>query len=207
MESRRERKKRETDRRIRDAAAEAFEERGFDATTVEAIAEAADVSRATFFNYYPSKEGLLVALADELCEDLSRYLCVDLGSMSSPLSRLRSAVRWLSSATSRWQNTTRDLLLEALRHPEDMPAPVVRLEDLFADLVREAQARGEVRSELRPYEVADAVLGVYLAGYVARMSDGEKDGASVERHALSMLDILIEGTRAPTGPRRDQTVG
>jgi AcrR family transcriptional regulator len=44
---------------IRDAALALFEEQGFEATTIEEIAEAAGVSRATFFNYFPSKEAVV----------------------------------------------------------------------------------------------------------------------------------------------------
>lgn len=46
-------------RAIRDAAMGLFDDQGFEATTVEQIAEAAGVSRATFFNYFGSKEAVV----------------------------------------------------------------------------------------------------------------------------------------------------
>jgi len=55
----RERKRLATWRGIRDAALRLFEEQGYEATTVEQIAEAAEVSRATFFNYFASKEAVV----------------------------------------------------------------------------------------------------------------------------------------------------
>jgi AcrR family transcriptional regulator len=55
----RERKKRQTHELIAQAAADLFAQRGFDAVTVEDVARAADVSRQTVFNHFPSKEQML----------------------------------------------------------------------------------------------------------------------------------------------------
>ena len=57
-EGRRERKKRETRTRISDIATGLFLARGFDAVTIAEIAEAADVSVNTVYNYFPAKEDL-----------------------------------------------------------------------------------------------------------------------------------------------------
>lgn len=52
----RERKKARTRAAIREAAMRLFTEQGFAATTVDQIAEAAEVSQSTFFRYFPTKE-------------------------------------------------------------------------------------------------------------------------------------------------------
>ena len=59
----RERKKLKTRRSIQQHALRLFHEQGYDATTVEQIAEAAEVSPSTFFRYFPTKEDTV--LTDE----------------------------------------------------------------------------------------------------------------------------------------------
>lgn len=56
----RERKKRLTRQRISDTATAMFLERGFDQVTVAEVARACDVSEKTVFNYFPTKESLVL---------------------------------------------------------------------------------------------------------------------------------------------------
>jgi AcrR family transcriptional regulator len=55
----RERKKRETRTAIHDAAMKLFASQGFAGTTIDQIAEASNVSRATVFSYFPTKEEIV----------------------------------------------------------------------------------------------------------------------------------------------------
>src|ERR1700738_4116673 len=61
---RRQRRSTETRERLFRAALRLFAEKGFAETTVEDITNAADVGKGTFFNYFPSKDHLLIAFSD-----------------------------------------------------------------------------------------------------------------------------------------------
>ncbi|MFE5190179.1 TetR/AcrR family transcriptional regulator [Streptomyces sp. NPDC056628] len=70
----RERKKRETRQRISDIATGLFLEHGFVTVTVAEVAEAADVSVNTVYNYFPAKEDLFFDRSSGVVDQLSRWV-------------------------------------------------------------------------------------------------------------------------------------
>jgi AcrR family transcriptional regulator len=70
----RERKKQRTRETIAAAAHELFLERGYNATTLPEIAEAADVATRTIFAYFPSKEDILFSHLEEMKDALAQAI-------------------------------------------------------------------------------------------------------------------------------------
>ncbi|WP_132660300.1 TetR family transcriptional regulator [Rhizobium azibense] len=90
-EGRRERKRRQTRERIEQAAMTLFLERGFDATTIEDITESADVSKRSFFDYFPSKEEVVFAWQDSFADRLMAAIAARPKS-DSPLKVVEEAI-------------------------------------------------------------------------------------------------------------------
>ncbi len=67
----RDRKKLRQHEAIVDAAIRLFEKRGIGATSMDDIADAVDVSRATVFNYFPYKEAILVEIGARFVADIA----------------------------------------------------------------------------------------------------------------------------------------
>src|ERR1700743_1759831 len=72
--TRRERHRTATRERLFRAALRLFAERGYLETTVEDITDAADVGKGTFFNYFPTKEHLLIAFSDMQLGKMERFV-------------------------------------------------------------------------------------------------------------------------------------
>jgi AcrR family transcriptional regulator len=71
MENRRTRR---TKRLLREALVQLVLERGYDNVTIESITETADLSRATFYAYFPDKAALLLQIVADLREELAERL-------------------------------------------------------------------------------------------------------------------------------------
>jgi AcrR family transcriptional regulator len=97
-ESLRERRKRRTAQAIVDAGLRLFEEQGFDHTTVDQIAQAADISRRTFFRYFGDKEELFFVEDERLLDVITGTL--DVAPPDEPVLELaRRATRALAAAS------------------------------------------------------------------------------------------------------------
>ncbi|MFV3129501.1 TetR/AcrR family transcriptional regulator [Niveispirillum sp. KHB5.9] len=87
----RERKRRETLRRITDAGMCLFIEKGYEATTLDEIAAEAGISRRTFFYYFKSKDEILLSLQSGMGEMIVTHL-LEAPRDQRPLDAVRDAV-------------------------------------------------------------------------------------------------------------------
>ncbi|XVV09480.1 TetR family transcriptional regulator [Actinoplanes sp. CA-131856] len=157
----RERKKARTRAAIREAAMRLFEEQGYAATTVEQIAEAAEVSPSTFFRYFPTKEDtILTDDFDALVVEAIRAQPRDVPVMRAVLRGMRGVFENLSE--HQWSVERRRMrLIEAVpelrgRQQQQTVAAV----DMLADVIAEREGRP---ADEDARVVAGALVGIVLA--------------------------------------------
>ena len=168
----RERKKLKTQRRLREEALRLFMTRGFDETTVEEIAEAAEVSPSTFFRYYPTKEAVLfMDEFDPLVTAALRRQPKD----KRPILAVRDAIK--SGFTEMLPEDERQLL-EVYRLTTSTPGMrghlyqnILESMDYFADTI--AEWRGVSRDEPAVRTFVGAVTGVILEAATEWVSEAE----------------------------------
>jgi AcrR family transcriptional regulator len=86
------RKRRETLHRIAEQGLKLFLSHGYEATTLDAIAEAAGISRRTFFYYFKSKEEILLAWQDGGFNETLRAAVLGQSTNQSPLNAVKNAL-------------------------------------------------------------------------------------------------------------------
>lgn len=160
--SRRERKKRETRRRLMEAALRLFREHGYADTTVEQIAEAADVAKSTFFNYFETKEAILPALVEWRLQQLEEALLPERGAPASPVARIKLAL-CLVAKDPLLDPLLVQRLFAAVMHQRQKDAhPGRALTNLLAEQVRQAQVAGEIRADLDPIYLGGVIRALFF---------------------------------------------
>src|SRR5918995_6995571 len=79
-------------RRILDAAAEAFAARGYHATAVGQVAEAAGITKPVVYDHFRSKRELFVELLENTRDELLARGTEALGGDAPPVDRIRAAI-------------------------------------------------------------------------------------------------------------------
>jgi AcrR family transcriptional regulator len=114
----RERKRRETSERIIEKGLKLFVKNGYEATTIDAIAEAAGISRRTFFYYFKSKEDVLLAARDSGFREALKPTMLDESPDQAPLDAAQKCLVKLASRYETKESVVFDRLMqstEALR--------------------------------------------------------------------------------------------
>ena len=203
----RERKKQQTRQLLADTARRLFAERGFENVSVAEIARVADVSEATVFNYFPTKEDLVYSGL----EAFESALLAAVGdrrageSVIDAFGRFVLEPRGLFAAPD--ERAAGDLLAVS-RMIAASPALLAREEQIFARYTRAlarliAEEARAPEADLRPYVIASALIGVHraLLDYVREQLgsgslDRERLSRELRRRGQAALELLRRGIGA-----------
>ena len=189
-------------RKIRDAARSLFHERGFDGTTLRAIADRAGMGASSIYRHVQSKEELLVLeLADLQEEAWTRFRRQD--DAAAPT---RQRVHTFFQTQHELLAADPDLTVIALRATSFPAARVSRrvlvLHDRTIGLLAEILQRGRLRSDLaRDADVLAAARALFHIATGARISwaNGLVSEAGCRAAIQASVDLLFEGLGGDAG--------
>jgi len=183
----RERKKARTRASIQAEAMRLFRARGYQATTVEQIADAAEVSPSTFFRYFPTKED--VVLWDEfdplLVEAVRRR-----PPSESPVTAMRAAFTSVFAELSdEERERVRERTALIMAEPDLRAATLEQFTgtvELLAGIV--AERAGKPASDMSVLALAGAVVGVTMSVMIAAGQDPNADFVALLDAAMALLE-------------------
>ncbi|MFI9590654.1 TetR/AcrR family transcriptional regulator [Nonomuraea sp. NPDC052265] len=205
----RERKKEQTRRRIAETALRLFAERGYDAVTVNEIAEAAGVAKVTLFAYFPGKECLVL---DGVQEDPAAIVAGrDPGR--SPIGALREHYRAMAARGAREVDV--EGLLTRVRVIAATPALLAAVQqthageryELAAALAGEAGGPADdLTAQLMAAQITGAITALQEA-FFHRLASGtplEEAGRLLAGDVETAFDLLEYGFSSIKGENREK---
>jgi AcrR family transcriptional regulator len=209
---RRERKKLETRRRIYRAAMDLFAEKGFEATTVDEIAERADVAKGTVFNYFPHKRAFLQTSYRIWFAGMME----EMGPVDSwpggAQARFRKVFDHMADLSLQHRALSQLIIFENMRQAhqrmgrptpgtpgipsepaEDPSQEGIRLmEGLAREIIRQGKSNAEIRSEVDEEHAAALIAGVAFHTLVRWLVEGGS-ARDMKAALAARLDIIFTG--------------
>ncbi len=206
-----ERKNREKEERralILAKAKELILEHGIDALSMQEIADAAELSKATLYLYFQSKEDILAHILEESARAFEEYVRARISGDSNGLDAIRTL--WTSYMSLYGDshevfvltgiNNFLDpgFLLDLGRTGSDIENPASRMLDLISSLLERGIADGTLKTEIKPQKIARTMILITTAiiDTVARLPRPARDSRIIMTEMRNTFELLIQGLAA-----------
>jgi AcrR family transcriptional regulator len=178
---------------ILEAAARIFSEKGFHATSMQDIAKAVQLQKASLYHHFSSKQEILVEILDEALDLINNRLEIVRSQSLSADEKLRQAmVSYLQTITEN-QNLAAVLLLEIRSVDPELKARQAsrreKFESLWKDLIIEGKQQG-IFNNVDPSLTGRAILGVMNWTVTWYRPDGPRTANEI---AVVYADLLLKG--------------
>lgn len=198
-----ERKKEETRKRIISTAVDLFNKQGFEQTTVEQIAEAADVAKGTIFNHFPVKEAIVLAYVQKRLKEVRPEIVKRVETMPDTHARLTALFNltneWLENSFNedvikRYMTYMIQTLLDTARNQEARSG----YGDILQSIISIGQENGEIRRD-----IPAGTLAIYLdwQNALVMMAWLAYPGVSKTDMINRMTDLFLNGAIDRAGQR------
>ena len=191
--SRRERRKQEIRNKIIESAISLFEEKGIEVTTLEDICETADISRPTFYSYYPSKQELILALGEKLWLNVAGEVTRQaIAKDDSTQSFVESFLKVTRQEIARYGRLERELVRHSMNQETgDTNRNSTMLKTMtrfFVTVYTEGKKRGDIGNRFPVDFLAEASMGCISS---VMMNWAFDEDYPVERRLKQTSDLII----------------
>lgn len=163
-ETRFDKKKAITKNKIFNAAVELFLNQGYDQTTIEQIAEKADVAKGTFFIHFPTKSTVLFFLGEQRVSLIEEMLAEKLRDIKSSREKIFSLLNVLAQVNEDSKEITALVIKEVFKTSEidSEKESQDRLKILLVKIFEEGQQQGEFERGFNAHDAADIIISIYF---------------------------------------------
>lgn len=185
------------------AATQLIEEQGYQKTTIDAIAENAEVGVATVYNYFRNKEGIVRELLVPEIQDIFDQggLIID-NPPDDPVEAMLSLLRLLFQIGNYWQHK-KLLRLVSLTGVQGYPAfdeitewADVTADKLIKDLLRRLQKQDALKAEAKVEDIATIVYSVFNQQYFYCITHDHVQPAEVFSEIERLVPVILDPWRS-----------
>ncbi|AFM00894.1 MULTISPECIES: TetR/AcrR family transcriptional regulator [Desulfitobacterium] len=180
--SRRERKKLETYTRLYKCAMELFHKQGYEQTSVEQITQLADVGKGTFYNYFQSKEAVVLEYSRRKYQEL-------IASGREAGYSLQERLDHVLKNWSQFMTREKELAWVAVKHREEAELDK-GLHYGIIGIISHGQRIGEISKRYDPVFLAESLEGMVLQHFLHWFVTGE---GNLEKEMEDVLNLFFEG--------------
>lgn len=168
-----------------------FEKNGFTSTSLQHIVDALDVTKGTFYYYFPSKEALLMEIHDRYITDLLARQQLAIREGKTYAEKIANVVFLLIEDIPA-QGARGRIFFREIRHLEKLNGTKIRTQrDLFRQaieqLIQDGIDAGVFRADLRADMTAFALLGMTNYSYQWYQPDGAVTPKALAQHYVQLL--------------------
>lgn len=178
---------------IIEAAAKIFSEKGYNATSMQDIADAVHLQKASLYHHFSSKQEILVDILDNALDLINNRLELVMAQSLSPNEKLRQAMVSYFQTIAENQNLAAVLLMEMKSLDPELKARQAsrreKFESIWKHLIEEGRQQ-EVFHHIDPSITGRAILGIMNWSVTWYRRDGPR---SAEDIANLFADLILNG--------------
>ncbi len=182
-ESRRERKKRETQEKIYTSAMHLFRQRGLAGTSIEQITQHADVGKGTFYNYFSSKEAVVLEFSRRAYRDILAQ-----GREKGSLG-IRHRLEELLEDWAEFMIAEREMAWVAVRSREGAESDL-GLHYAIQGILTLGQREGQIRADFDPVFLAETLEGMMIQHFISWFVQSRGD---LKEELRRVLKVFLDG--------------
>jgi len=186
---------------VTDVAFHVFAERGYDATSMDDVARAAGITKASIYHHVPSKEALLARGLNRALAALFSVLDEPEASTGTARARLAAIVRRVAEITMSLRAEVSVLFRVRGNSQTERDAMERRraFDARITDLVREAQAGGEIRRDIEAALVVRLVFGMSNSVVEWYRPDGRTPAAMIAQaiEGIAFFGVAADWAQGP----------
>ncbi len=191
--SRREANKVKCRQDILKASRRLFREKGYEATMIEDVADKAEISKATLYNYFPNKESLLAGTMIDEIEAFKHYTAENIDGGADADTKIRQALKFLILDSVPFIDVSRRILFLSASSQSPLCGQISEVVNALKLMIEEGKQQGIYKQDIQTDDIVHIIMGVYMNAQFQWTDIEEMTSEECSERIDRVLDLALAG--------------